>query len=859
MDPAPSPEGHESRALELLRWLGPLAALLVLGAVAYVLHGQLARLRLPNVVAHLRTIPYDRALGALGLTAVDYCLISGYDLLALRYVRKRLHYGRVLFTSFIAATFGHNLGFSAFTGGAIRLRLYTTAGITAVEVATITVFYSLSIALGLTTLAGLSMALAPDSAAAALHLLPDWSALIGALLLSGVCAYALWATLSRRAVEVRGWALRSPGTLLGWGQIALSVADLSVAASVLWWLLPASAHIGLLPFLGAYAIALAAGIISHVPGGIGVFETVILLTLHGASVDALLGSLLAFRAVYYLVPLLVGVTLFGYQEVSAQRSHLARARKHAAMYVTPVAPQVAGTLVFISGAMLLFLVMVPGIGAPPAPLSHAWPLAAPEAAGLAASLIGLALLIVSRALFRRVRSAWRLARGLLAAGILAAALQGLLLEEAIFLALVLAVLTLGRDAFYRPTSLFDERFSPIWVAGLGGTVLLSAWTGLLLYRRVPYSPQLWWTFAPHAGAARMLHASLMVCTLAAGYLLANLLRPARPEPAAANAADLERARSIIDRGDRSLANAALSGDKRLLFSDAGDVFLMYQIAGRSWVALGDPVGERAGAEELVRRFQEMAERHGGQIVLYQTGSEWLPLYVDLGLAPLEIGEAARVPLGSFALDTPARAALRHAHRRARRARVSFQVVPPGQADTLMPALRRISDAWLARQSTRERHFAVGFFSPRYLRRFPLAVVRHGVKVVAFANLWPTATGVELAVDLMRFGPDAPAGIMDYLLIEVMLWGRAQGYRWINLGMAPLTGLDRHPLAPAWHRSGKFVFAHGEHFDHIEQLREYLARFDPTWEPRYLLAHGDITLPRVLADVATLIGGRTARK
>ncbi len=851
---APQPaDGPENRALELIRWLGPMAALLVLGAVAYVLHGQLLRLRLPDIGAHLREIPRGHLLAALALTGADYCLISGYDLLALRYVRKRLRYARVLFTAFIAAAFGHNLGFSAFTGGAIRLRLYTTAGITAVEVATITVFYSLSIALGLTLLAGLALSLAPAPAATALHL-AFGTAPLGVLLLAAVAVYALWAAFSRRVVEVRGWALRAPGTLIGWGQIALSALDLSLAASVLWLLLPPDAHIGLLPFLGAYVIALTAGIISHVPGGIGVFETIILLMLHGAPVDALLGALLAFRAVYYFAPLVVGAALFGYQELNAQRRHLVRARNSAAMYVRPVAPQVSGTLTFIAGAMLLMFVMIPGIDSRLA-LAPRWLAAVRETASLGASLIGLGLLIVSRALFRRVRPAWRLARRLLAAGILVAALQGLAFEEAPFLALALAVLTLGRGAFYRPTSILDERFSPIWIASLLGTVLLSVWTGLLLYRHTPYDWQLWWTFTAHAGASRMLRASLTVSVLATGYLLVNLLRPTRPEPSAAGPRDLERAREIIERGDQSLANAALSGDKRLLFSDAGDVFLMYQVAGRSWVALGDPVGERAGVEEVVRRFQEMAERHGAHIVFYQTGAQWLPLYEDLGLAPLPIGEAARVPLARFALEEPSHAVLRHAHRRARRTRISFEVVPAGRADPLMPALKRLSDAWLVRHSTAERRFSVGYFSPRYLGGFPLAVVRHGARPVAFANLWVTGTRAELALDLIRFGPEAPPGIMDYLLIETMRWGRAQGFQWIDLGMAPLGGRERDPLAPAWHDTGNFVFPHGEHFERIELLRQYLSRFDPRWEPRYLLAHGGITLPRVLVEVAALIGGR----
>jgi phosphatidylglycerol lysyltransferase len=172
----------------------------------------------------------------------------------------------------------------------------------------------------------------------------------------------------------------------------------------------------------------------------------------------------------------------------------------------------------------------------------------------------------------------------------------------------------------------------------------------------------------------------------------------------------------------------------------------------------------------------------------------------------------------------------------------------------LPVMRRISDAWLAAKSTGEKRFSVGTFSPDYLRQFPVAIVRAAGVPAAFANLWTTGTRAELSVDLMRFEPDAPRSAMDYLFIELMLWGRREGYRWFNLGMAPLSGLESHPLAPAWHRVGNFIFRHGEHFYNFDGLRRYKTKFAPLWEPRYLVARGGIALPRVLVDVSVLIAG-----
>ncbi|HTA14527.1 MAG TPA: lysylphosphatidylglycerol synthase domain-containing protein, partial [Solirubrobacteraceae bacterium] len=329
------------------RWVGPIAALLVFAVVVLILHHQLAHLHVRNVFAHLHTIPQRQVLAALGFTAASYWLLSNYDVLALAYLRRTIPYPRILFTSFIAYSFGHTLGFSAFTGAAIRFRLYATAGVSAIDVATISAFCSLSLGIGLATIAGLSLFLSPTHAAQILHLHHNWSLLAGLVLLTAVAAYAAWATLARGTLELRGWALRAPGPAIGLAQLALSVVDLSLSSAVLWSLLPPDAHIGFVPFLGTYALAVIAGIVSHVPGGVGVFEAVMLLTLPGVPSDALLGSLLAYRGVYYVVPLVFGTLLFGTKELTAQRSRIAWAQELASVYIAPVVPQIAGALSFL--------------------------------------------------------------------------------------------------------------------------------------------------------------------------------------------------------------------------------------------------------------------------------------------------------------------------------------------------------------------------------------------------------------------------------------------------------------------------------------------------------------------------------
>jgi phosphatidylglycerol lysyltransferase len=221
---------------------------------------------------------------------------------------------------------------------------------------------------------------------------------------------------------------------------------------------------------------------------------------------------------------------------------------------------------------------------------------------------------------------------------------------------------------------------------------------------------------------------------------------------------------------------------------------------------------------------------------------------------MKLGEEARVNLPDFSLEGSSRAELRTQRRRAERDGATFEVVQPAALAPLLPKLRAVSDAWLQDKAVAEKSFSVGSFSESYISHFPVALVRVENEPVAFASLWIAGTGEELAVDLMRFGPDAPRGAMDFLFVELLLWGRVQGYRWLNLGMAPLAGLERHPLAPAWHRVGNIVFRYGEYFYNFDGLRRYKAKFNPVWESKYLAAPGGLALPRVLLDISVLISG-----
>ncbi len=757
-------------------------------------------------------------------------------------------------TSFIANAVGHNLGMATLSAGVIRLRLYTAAGLSATEVTGVAALIGLTFGVGVTFVCGMAMLLDPAEAGLILHLQEDGARALGALLLILVAVYVGFGLLRRTPIRLGNWQLRLPGPDIAFGQLILAGVDLGFSAAALYWLLPADAGVSFPIFMGVYVLAVVAGIASHVPAGLGVFETVLLLALPEVPRDGLLAAILAYRAIYYLAPLTLAALLASYSLLRERRERFAEGLGKVRGVFAWMAPITVSVSVFITGAVLLFSGSTPALSERMALLRDFVPLPLLEASHLSGSLAGLGLVILARALYRRVDAAYHLAFWLLAVGALASLIKGLDYEEALLSVLVLGILWLGREAFNRPASLMANSFSPGWMVSVMLILTATFWLGIFSYKHVDYSQELWWQFAFRDEAPRFLRTSLLVALTAVGLGLLRLLRPAPPEPAIPDAEDMVRVARIVADARETVSALALLGDKRLLFSPAGDAFIMYQVRGLSWIAMGDPVGPEPAREALAWHFREMADRHGGRAVFYQVDADNLPLYLDLGLTAMKLGEEGVVPLAGFSLEGPARKDLRQARRRAQRDGLSFELVPPQAVPALMDELRQVSDRWLAEKHTREKGFALGYFRPDYLAHFPCALIRLQGRIVAFANVWASAGRHELSIDLMRHLPAAPRSVMDYLFVELMLWGAREDYGQFNLGMAPLSGLEFHPLAPLWHRLGTLIYQQGEHFYNFEGLRAYKEKFAPVWRPKYLVAPGGMSLPTILLDVAALISG-----
>lgn len=837
------------------RALSALLPLVLLGLAAWVLHRELKDFSWHDVSLSLQALPGSRVGLAVLVTVVNYALLSFYDFLALAYVERPLAYPRVALTAFVAYAFGNNIGVAMLSSASVRYRMYSSWGLSMVDVTRVAVFCGLTLWLGLLATGGVALLSVPVDVPG-LQMLPALTPrLLGALLALLALAYvAVCVAWRGKPLVVRGYSISLPSPRVALAQLLVSSADWLLAAVVLFLLLPPGSALGLAAFIALYMLGQVAGLVSQVPGGLGVFDSVMVAALTPrVPVAAVLGTLVAWRAIYYLAPFVLALAVLAGNEVLRRRDQVKRIVIGAHASFGPVVPLVAATASVLAGAVLLFSGATPTVHERLAILRHWLPLSLLEFTHLLGSLAGVSLVLLGRGLQRRLDGAYMLALGLLVTGGVVSLVKGFDFEEALLLFALALALAPFRSQFYRHTSLFAERFSAPWLVAIGAVVGASVWLGFFSYRHVEYSEDLWWHFTFEGDAPRFLRASVGVVSVVLLFGVRRLLAPSSPKPQPPSEEALARARPLVAQCSESTSHLALVGDKTLLFNETGSSFIMYGVAGRAWVSMGDPVGGTPEeGTELAWLFRERVDEHHGWTCFYQVGPGALSRYVDLGLALLKLGEEATVPLTDFRLDVPERRGLRHAHRKMEKEGLSFEVVPREGVEALLPQFKDISDAWLGEKNTREKGFSLGYYSDRYLREGPVAVVRQQGELLGFANLWAPERKVELSVDLMRYRPGAPRGVMEYLFTSLMLWGHTQGYERFNLGMAPFSGFESHSLAPMWHRLGSFLFTYGEHFYNFQGLRQFKEKFHPTWTPRYLAAPGGLAFPRVLAGIGSLV-------
>ncbi|NIY79921.1 bifunctional lysylphosphatidylglycerol flippase/synthetase MprF [Celeribacter sp. HF31] len=837
-----------------IRLLTPyLITAALFAAGSYALYHLLRDVQLHDVMAMVRATPLTTLWLALLCTFIGYVALIGYDWSALRYIGHRLPFHVTALGSFLGYGIGNTVGAGPITGGAVRYRIYSALGLSPLDIAGISFFGSVSFGLGSTVIGLLALAWHPDALGSMILWAPSlvrWSALsvVGVVITSLAIV-----TLQKKTVTVRGVTLAAPSLGLASGQFVFVTLETIMAASTLYLLLP-SDNVSFASFLAIYAIAVMAGVLSHVPGGVGVFETIIIAALPAdVPVTEIAAGLLLFRLIYYLVPFALALILMALGEARLLRQRLGPTLAPTQKAISALMPLAMSAMVFASGVLMMLRSLLPTASEWTEELEVLLPLGFVEGGALLSSALGACLLVIAHGLLQRVEGAWWLAMGALLAGAGVSVAHGLDYDRAVILLAAALVLLPARHEFYRATRLTHNILSLRWVLLIG--CLSGALAGVFFFahKAVPYETSLWWQFASDHAAPRSMRAGLVGLVVMVLLLMRYALRPSRLGDLLPDPETLDHVETIVHSQDRPEACVALTGDKAFLFSDTGNSFLMYRIQGRSWIALHDPIGKPEEFQALVWDFHDAAYAANARPVFYAVSAASATIWIDMGMVAHKFGEEAVVDLNEFSLEGASRKRLRTAYNRALRDGLGFEVLSAPHGDNLLSELKDISDGWLKAKVGEEKGFSVGSFDTRYLNRTPIAVVRHEGKIVAFANLWVTDRKHRASLDLMRHRDSIPNGTMDFLFTSLLLHFKDDGHAEFSLGNAPLSGLEARRGVRMSTHLGAFVYRHGGQFYNFEGLRGFKQKFSPRWEPVYIVVPPRANIMAVAHDLIGVIG------
>lgn len=301
-------------------WIRAIVSVTLLGVASFVLRSQLREVEFDEVLARLREVSPWRVAAAVLLTVANYAQLTLYDVMGLGYLRRSLPYRKVALASFVATAFGHNIGFSFASSGSVRYRFFSAWGLSNGEVAGLVAFGTLTYVAGFAWVAGVVLLVMPDGIATLRLVDPALLRGIGAALLLLGGAYLGLSLFGPDVVTHRGRRFELPRPALAAGQVVVAGADWLILTSVLALLLPPGA-IDYASLLRLVLVAQVAGSLSQVPGGLGVFESLMVTSLTPAlPVSTVLGTLLFYRVVYYFLPFAAAIGLFSLHELKRRVS-----------------------------------------------------------------------------------------------------------------------------------------------------------------------------------------------------------------------------------------------------------------------------------------------------------------------------------------------------------------------------------------------------------------------------------------------------------------------------------------------------------------------------------------------------------
>lgn len=628
-----------------------------------------------------------------------------------------------------------------------------------------------------------------------------------------------------------------------WGILHLYIAAYAVGI-----------HISLMTCATGYLIAVLFMIISPFMRGLGAVEFSLgyTLTRFGLTMVEAISVTALYRFFEFWLPLLAGVLSF-----------IAKANK-LLMRVMPAA------LLFVLGVINIISVLTPAISERLHVLRNYIPNEAIHASNYFILAAGLFLLVNAAFMLKGLRVAWWFALILSLGSLIGHLSKAIDYEEATLALLVLLSLFSTRKEYV-------VRSNPR-LRNIGIQTALISMAAVLMYGVVGFYflnkkhfhidfsivQSVKYTLAnfflvgssdliPNSKFARYFIDSLQVSGfLSIGFVFYTLITPYvwKNTP---GQTEFDEARELTRRyGTSAMDYFKTYYDKLLFFNDDRTSFISYRVSGSFAVILEDPVApNREVMAQTLMAFDKFCRDNGLKSISYRVPEQSLEIYKSLKKKSLFLGQEAIVDLNTFTLQGVSKKRIRNAMNKVAETGYKLHVYDPPLKDGLLQKLKFVSDNWLLDMERQELVFSQGMFDWDEIKNQTVLVAENDEeKIAGFLNIIPDYTKNEGTFDLIRKTSDAPNGVIDFLHIELFNYFKEKNIRYVNLGFAPLSGIEIPD--DITERSMKFAYEKIKSFAHYKGLREFKDKFEPVWYNRYLVYEHDFDLLQVPALLSKVI-------
>lgn len=595
-----------------------------------------------------------------------------------------------------------------------------------------------------------------------------------------------------------------------------------------------------------FAFSMFIATVSLMPYGFGIFEVFALIcfTSLGYVFSDILIVLITFRIFYSVIPWALTMLILALGPAKHKKSKLSESQRR---LVNWMSVKSFAALTLFAGLLLILSASLPEETSRTELLHHVFSAGFIKFSKLSTMGMGLLLVILSKGIWDKVRTAYPITLLSLTLGSILALLKGLNIEIAVILIVIMLILAPAKEIFYRIGSPLQIKRSLYYFTLLALTSILyisiyNYFTQTSLHLLI--EPD----FTLHG-----LDFFTFILFVWLGSILLNIFSVKRSDFSYPTDEDLTVLASFLKKYEgNAMTHLLFLKDKCFFYAVNNSVLIAYRPYKDKLMVLGDPIGEAKNFKEAINAFRLFADQYDMVPLFYEINESLLPIYHENGFKFLKLGEEAAVDLQTFTLAGKKGAPLRTIKNKMNRGELTFELLKPPLDASILKQLKEISDLWL--DGRNEKTFSLGSFDEAYINLAPVGIIKVDDELVGFATIMPLYSKHTISIDLMRIIPDPPNGAMDALFIGLIEWAMEEGYHYFILGKAPLSNVGVNQFSTTKEKLAKYIYTYGNKIYSFKGLRKYKEKFYPEWRSIYLAYPKGTHLPNALIQLTKMIGG-----